>query len=251
MATALLAAIATSAIVAPSALAASPSNDDSGNATVLTSFPFQATVDLSQATIQGDEPWCGGHVASVWYRFVAAAEQTLTVSVPASEPSTRICVLPDSIAAGTYRLIQPSETLDMLIDAGRTYFVLLGSVDPSQPATIDLDVSRPYFDLTVTVDPTGIADRVSGGAIVGGTLTCSGPAAVTLSVRIQEKVNSKRSIDTSDNRFDIPCSTATARWQMRLYANTAFVPGVATVSIFAGGGDDVDTFTTTVKLGGK
>lgn len=247
----LVAALAISLATAPATLAAAPSNDDSANATPLTTFPVHQTVDLSQATLQGDEPWCGGHVASVWYRYNAPAEQTLTVSVPAAESSTRVCILPDSIGAGTYRFVQPSETVNMLLDAGRTYYILLGTLDASQPATLDLAVGPPYFDLTVTLDPTGIADRVSGAAIVGGTLTCTGPATVNLFVRVQEKISSKRSVDMSDGPLEIACSTTTVRWQMRLYANNAYVPGTATVSVWAGGGDDVDQFTKTVKLGAK
>ena len=248
---ALLAALAIALATAPASFAASPSNDDASGATVLSSFPFNLTVDLSQATLQGNEPFCGGHAASVWYRYTAPVEQTLTVRVPATEPNTRVCILPDSIGSGMYRIISPSETVSMLIDAGRTYFVLLGTLDPATPATLDLAVGPPYFDLVATIDKTGIADHVSGAAIVGGTLTCTRSASVDLSVRVQEKVTSKKSVDMSDWKFQIPCSTTATRWQMRLSSSVAYVPGTATVSIWAGGGDDIDQFTTTVKLGAK
>ena len=248
---ALVIALAMPLVAAPTTYAAAPSNDDSTNATILTSFPIHQTVDLGEATLQGDEPWCGGHAASVWYRYTAPAEQTLTIRVTDTEPDTRVCVLPDAIGAGNYRLVSPSETVNMLVDAGRTYYILLGTLDPTKPAALDLAVGPPYSDLSVTVDKAGIADRVSGAAIVGGTLTCSGTAAVDLFVRVQEKVTSKKSVDMSDGKYAIPCSTTTTRWQMRLYANIAYVPGTATVSIWAGGGDDVDQFITTVKLGAK
>jgi hypothetical protein len=245
------AALLVGLLAAPVADAAVPSNDDSANATPLTAFPVHRVVDLSEATIQGDEPYCGGQVASVWYRYVAPAEGTLTVAVPDTEPATRVCVLPDSISAGTYRIVSPSETVNMLVDAGRTYFILLGSTEAGQSATLALDVGPPYFDLTVTLDPKGLADHVSGAAIVGGTLACSASAPVFLQVQIWEKVNSKKSLYVSDYRYPVACSAVPTRWDMRLYANTAFVPGQATVSVYAGGGDDVDQFTAAVKLGAK
>ena len=248
---ALLAAFVVVLATASASLAASPSNDDAATATALTSFPVHLAVDMNEATLQANEPWCWGHVASVWYRYTAPAEQTLTVSVPGAEPNTRVCVLPDSIGAGSYRTISPSETVSILVDAGRTYFILLGSMDPATPATLDLTVGPPYFDLTVTVDKTGVADHISGAAVVGGTLTCTGSAPVDLEVRVQEKVTSRKSVDMSDWKFAIPCSTTTTRWQMRLSSNVAYVPGNATVSVYAGGGDDVDRSTTTVKLGAK
>ena len=245
-----IAILALGLITAPVTLAAAPSNDASTNATVLTSFPVHQTVDLSEATLEGGEPWCGGHLASVWYRYIPPAEQSLTISVSATESAARVCVLPDSIGAGTYRYVQPSETVTMLIDSGRTYFILLGTADPAAPATLDLAVGPPYFDLMVTLD-SAVADHVSGAAIVGGMLSCSGPADVFLQARVQEKVSSKRFADASDYRYPIACSTTPIRWQITLHSNTAFVPGPATVTITAGGGDDSDQFTRTVKLGAK
>jgi hypothetical protein len=249
--TALAAALLVGLVAAPTTSASTPSNDDSADAILLATLPYRATVDLTEASLQNDEPFCGGQVASVWYRYVAPAEQTLTVAVPPAEPTTRVCILPDSIGAGTYRMVTPSETVDILLDAGRTYFILLGSIEAGRSATLDLDVGPPYFDVTITLDPKGVADHVSGAALVGGTLSCSDPASAFISVRVQEKLPSKRAVDASDNRFDVPCSTAPSRWQMQLSANTAFVPGVATVSVFVGAGGDIDQFTATVKLGPK
>jgi PKD domain-containing protein len=70
---ALAAAALTGAAVSPAA-AAPPSNDFFANAAVVTTFPFSATVVMTEATNEGGEPfYCNYSTQTVWYRFTAAS----------------------------------------------------------------------------------------------------------------------------------------------------------------------------------
>jgi hypothetical protein len=238
------------------ALAATPVNDDVANATVLSSFPYVSTVDMTQATAGGTDPWCDAATGTVWFKYVAVAEETLTVSVPANEPDTRVCVLPDSVTAGTYYFVQPTEVRSIILDQGRTYFIELAVVNSAAAATIDLQRGPALFDLIASLDPTGLVDRVSGGAILSGTITCSEPGTANLFIRLTQPAGAKRVADDTEQVHIASCGPSATRWQITMHSLVAYVPGSASLRMDAYGGgvsgyNDYDLFTTTMRLKAK
>jgi len=71
-----LAALA-SALITPVALADAPSNDNMANATTIAALAFDADADLTEATVEVDEPDCGG-----WF---TPGQQSSTMAAPREE----------------------------------------------------------------------------------------------------------------------------------------------------------------------
>jgi hypothetical protein len=238
--------------------AASPVNDSVSGAIALTSFPVISTVDMTETTLDPEDPWCDAVTGNVWYRYTATAEESLTVAIPDIEPATRVCVLPDSIGAGTYSIIFPGETRTLILDQGRTYYIELAVVEFATSATLDLARGPAPFDLQLVVD-TSVADRVTGAAIIGGTITCSEPATFAdLNVRVIQPAGKKRTVDGSVF-VQLPfCGPSPTRWQVAVYGSwtesgvPAFVPGTASLYTAAGAGIpnafDQDVSTTSIRL---
>src|SRR5690349_14915872 len=60
--------------------AAAPLNDNFAEAQVITSLPFQAAVDTSEATYEGSEPQiCWYMTNTVWYSFTPSQDTPLTI----------------------------------------------------------------------------------------------------------------------------------------------------------------------------
>jgi hypothetical protein len=231
------------------ALAAAPANDDVANATNLSSFPYVATVEMTEATADGSDPWCDSVTGTVWYRYVATAEQDLTVAVPATESDTRVCVLPDSISAGTYNIIFPSEVRTITLDQGRTYYIELAVMNNAPTATLDLNVAPAAYDMRITLDPTGVADRISGNAIIHGTISCTIAGPADLFIHVVEKAGAKRVADNYSEQLHIDsCGPTSTTWQLFAHSLIAYVPGWASVRIDAYGPGDYDLITAQVRL---
>lgn len=70
------------ALAMPASTSAAATNDNFADATPITSMPFSASVDLSQATAEaGEPPNCGnGGIPSVWYAFTPASNTVVSAS---------------------------------------------------------------------------------------------------------------------------------------------------------------------------
>ncbi len=200
------------------------------------------------------EPWCGGAFISAWYTYTATAEQTLYVSIPDTETATRVCILPDSVQAGTYYIESPGDTRPVILDAGRTYIIELAVFDGTPSATIDLDIGPPLFDAAVTLD-RAVVDRASGAAVISGTVRCSPAGVADLFVEVKQKAGAKRIIDMSVGTHVDPCGTTPRSWTLWVYGGAAYVPGNADIRIDLYAGDnnfnDHDLLARTVRLGAK
>jgi len=95
--TVLLAAVLLMALQALPAIAAPPSNDTIGGATVV-SLGFSQTLDTTEATTDADDAQlnatCGAPAtdASVWYSFTATADGGVVVDVSQSDYSAGVLV---------------------------------------------------------------------------------------------------------------------------------------------------------------
>jgi PKD repeat protein len=119
-------------LVAPTALA-QPANDDFANAAVVPSLPFSASVDISQATIEPEEPVGCGAQQSVWYAITPATDAVLQIDTNESGFSDPMLVVyrQDGSGFAGLRLLgciffRDRGALD--VDAGQTYYLQGGSV---------------------------------------------------------------------------------------------------------------------------
>jgi hypothetical protein len=144
----------------PMAAFAAPDNDDRANATPVTAIPFDDVVDVSEATVEDDEPGTGcltyyddefdetyevpvGH--TVWYEVTLSNRTRILVDTAGSGYDT-VAVVYDSdlneIAcnddAGTLQA-----KVDFIAQRGQTYLVKIGSYGD--------DIDEEYEDPTLVV----------------------------------------------------------------------------------------------------
>ena len=81
--------------------------------------------------------------------------------------------------------------------AGQTYYVMAGtccgadpgSVGPGGNLTLRVVVAPPPVRLTITVDRLGGIERLTGGAVIRGTVTCSRPVPVNIDGNAVQRFN--------------------------------------------------------------
>ena len=110
--------------------AAAPSNDNISNAVRVSSAPFRATVNTSEATLASTDPECG--VATVWYRFRPRVGGIYVASTQGSDYDTTLALL-----SGPRRSLSPIECSDDAYGAqaavrfeatrGTTYWIQVGT----------------------------------------------------------------------------------------------------------------------------
>lgn len=137
-------------------LSSPPANDDFNDALLITSLPYQDSVDTSGATVAPDDPdmGCGAGVNSntVWYRFSASSSQLVEANTFGSDYDTVLAVFTgtrgalnwiacNDDTAGTLR-----SQLLFEAEAGRTYYVEVA--DYGSPG-------GGLADIEIKVDPSG------------------------------------------------------------------------------------------------
>jgi hypothetical protein len=121
------------AVVAPTALA-QPANDNFADASVIPSLPFNASVDITQATLEEpDEPRPCGVQESVWYAIIPAADAVLQLDTSGSSFSDTVLVIYRQDGSGFGGLsLRDCNTfasrLTLGVEAGQTYYIQGGSI---------------------------------------------------------------------------------------------------------------------------
>jgi hypothetical protein len=149
------------AVVVPVALpgaagAAAPVNDDFANAKLVDtqSLPFVDTVDVSEASVEADEPQnCDVASHTVWYTFTPTVDAALTLSTFGSPSVYNVLNLYEQTGSGFAGLVHRgcttfSNTMGFSVVAGTTYYVQIGDVF-GFPGTIRFSLDRippPPFD---------------------------------------------------------------------------------------------------------
>jgi hypothetical protein len=126
------AALALAALIgwpASPAQAAPPPNDYFANATVVSVFPFSATVTITEATTEGGEPfYCNYSYQTVWYRFTPAAAAWFGVDTQGSALFGTGATVYRDTGGGIFGLSQIgcsnyNGTIVFRAQAGSTYYV--------------------------------------------------------------------------------------------------------------------------------
>jgi hypothetical protein len=180
--TALLVAVALTAVTyATPALAAPPSNDTEAGAVVIDAVPFTDSADTSEAT-PGGPRFCSNS-ASVFYRFTPTEDARIQIDLIGSDYDTTLGVYRRD-AAGAVVPLQCNDDrfgLDsgvrLRVRPGTTYYVIVGQCcgnGRTGGGHLELNVSEVIplaIEVTVQIGETGTVD--DGMATISGTVTCN------------------------------------------------------------------------------
>ena len=234
-------ALATAAALAGAspAWAAAPANDDISQATVVPGLPFTDTVDTREATFDPstDNAACGA--ATVWYRWIASADDFVRFDTVGSDYQASLAVYtgePSDLSLlecndGSFGL--PAE-IARQVEAGVTYFIAAGTccgdaeagqVGPGGNLVFRVQQTvPPVTDFAVAVD-SGVVSR--GVVTVQGTVTCDQPATSFVEVTVRQR-RGQRSAEGVGSGL-IECGPAPTAWTFVLESSTGirFRPGDA------------------------
>lgn len=227
----------TLALVAPVA-AAAPTNDVYPGRVTISSIPFSATVDTTEATTDADDvelnDQCGAPAtdASVWYEIVGT-DQLLLVDVSQSDYAAGVIVATGS--PGSFAVIDCAPGgLAFFAEAGVTYTILVFDFDETgNGGTLQISVAEvpPPPEVDVTVDPVGTFEN-SGGATISGTITCDEGAFAFIDLSASQRVG--RFIVRGVGSTAIECDGTLQTWTIDVFPDTGlFKGGKVEVSVFA------------------
>jgi hypothetical protein len=192
MATGALVALGLMGMAEP-ARAAAPSNDRYGNAAVISSVPFETTVDTSSATASPGDPDCGSSSHTVWYRFTPAVSGTYTFDVNglwdsggpalgvfAGQRRSAELIACDLAVGGEEFAGVAADKVDLV--AGIRYHIMVrtpgGLGDPSAPGGMMFVRAVRYIPLKVAVHVSaGSVDQLTRVVTLTGTVGCAGTYA--------------------------------------------------------------------------
>ena len=262
--------------LAPAVLAAPPSNDDVGSATIVGSLPYtDGPYDTTESTTGATDPgFCFNPAgapdrSTVWYSFIPVAsdsyradtlgsdyDTTLYVGTPNGSGGIDVIACNDD-AVGLQSVVQWDAV------AGTTYLVMVGTccgggvvgeAGGGGQLEFHLDVAPPAPTVELTVDRSGTFTP-SGTAIISGTITCTGDASFALiGIELSQRVG-RFIVNGFGSAFLDECPTTATPWSISVSAQDAsFRGGSAQVdaSAFACGSVTCadDFVSQTVRLRG-
>lgn len=160
----------------PGPVLASPANDNFASATVIGSFPFADTVDMSTSSVEIGEP--GGctyqHSRSIWYEFSSAAGGAVTFD-PAGSFGDSMLALYVSTGSGfgDLTLLKCSDwsynSLVFRVETGATYYLEVtdfysGGGTLNLAASFSLPPDNDDFEDAKVIDSLPFSDTTSNSA---------------------------------------------------------------------------------------
>jgi len=216
------------------ATAATPSNDDVGQAFDITSLPFADTVSLADATAAAGDLDCSGldDTHTVWYRFTPAADMRLGLRT-ANGDGTEVSTTVASGQPGSFTQLQCSFSQEQALDvtAGTNYYIQIATAGADPGPVVDFSVVR-VEPLAVEIALSKNVALSGGAAIVSGTLRCSRPTPPSETV-VQGTLDQGATHGwLIPVHFSNGCSKAPMRWQttVQVLSGPGFVPGQASLS---------------------
>ena len=226
---------------APAALAAAPGNDVSGGAIAVSSFPFNDSVDTTEATTDADDAQlnvnCGAPAtdASVWYT-VTGNDNVVIVDVSASDYSAGVLVgegTPGSLST----VICGQGAVSFFASAGVTYYVLAIddqlNGDGLNGGTLNISFTEASFTTlsSFTVNPKGKVNTRTGVATISGTYTCSHGDFIDVFVDARQPVG-RFLIQGSGEFINFAiCDGASQPWSATVYPQNGKFAGGKTMTV--------------------
>jgi hypothetical protein len=131
------------------ALAAVPANDNFAGAVVITSLPFSATVDNTDATIEPGEPYagCAFPFRSVWYSFTPTENVAVQVDMAGSTVGGAVQILrasgPTISDLTNLACAFSGSSANLQFDGGTTYYLRVDSNGQAGNLQINLQQLTP------------------------------------------------------------------------------------------------------------
>jgi hypothetical protein len=175
-------------------IAAVPLNDDFESATsVIEPLPFTDAINTAEATTAADDPDCAGNGSTVWYVFAPTQNMRITAHTFGSDYDTTLSVYTgtrgnlNQIACNDdYIGLQSLVTFDAV--AGQLFFLMVGAFDGETGGNLVFTVKPPPLPPSnLSINSVESVNRLTGDAIVTGTVTCSAPTFVSLSGELRQK----------------------------------------------------------------
>ena len=225
---------------AGTALAAAPANDTKAGITAL-SVPDSVTLDTTAATTDSDDaamnpPDCGAPAtdASVWYSLTGSGSW-VAIDVSASSYSAGVLVTtgdPDN----TFVTCGPG-AVAWLAETGVTYSILVidDQLDGGgNGGTLDLttQVIPPPPEVSLSVNPKGTFDAHTGGAVVRGTVTCTGgPADFSFIDVFMRQKSGRFFIDGEGFIEGFACDGTAQPWRADIFPYNGIFKGGRTATV--------------------
>ena len=122
-----------------------------------------------------------------------------------------------------------SEGAGLIAEAGVTYYIRVADYFGQGGGSLVFSARRGVTVDALTIDGTGLLDRASGSVTVSGSVTCSEPATVVLTIAIEQRRGQRVA------EAEVPCSDTRSTWSVSVPPFIGpFVPGRAQVSAQAG-----------------
>ncbi len=196
-----------------------PANDLFVNATVVEPVPFSDFLDTRYATTDSDDvPHCNDPYGSslqgtVWYAYTATADLLVNANTYGSSYPALLNVLQGT--PGDFTLVACGwSEVNFMASPGETYYFLIGADgwwgEPGGDLSFYLNATEPLA-IGLSVDPKGTFDRVSGAALISGTVICNRPVDIFLNGTVRQTVGRFNVIEASFYQT-VPCDSVTT-WQ--------------------------------------
>jgi hypothetical protein len=166
-----------------SAFAAAPSNDRVNRSTPVSSLPYQDVVNTAAATTSMNDPVCVGQGPTVWFRYRAPQDGTVTANTFGSDYDTTLSVY-TSTPGRMLAQVACNDDYDGLqsavqfqATAGVTYYVMVGAYasGPGGLLTFSVEDAPAQAARNVRISVTSISlDAATGRLVVVGTAACTG-----------------------------------------------------------------------------
>jgi hypothetical protein len=225
--------------LAPTALAAAPSNDTFSGATAAT-IGFSEVLDTTQATTDADDAQlnssCGAPAtdASVWYAFTAS---DTGVVVDVSQSNYSAGVLVGTGTAGNLQTVACGPgAVSFFAAAGTTYYVLAiddqndGSGNGGQ-LNISFNPIPPPPTVAITANRIGTVNTRTGVATISGTFTCTNGDFIDVFVDARQSVG-RFVVEGFGEFFEFGTCDGTARaWSAEVVSQNGKFAGGKTMTL--------------------
>lgn len=225
-------------------LAAAPNNDNIADATALPPSTFSEGLNTAEATVESNEPSdCFTPTHSVWYRFDSGNDfYNLAADFSGTDYPWQTAYYTGAPGALQLRMCFPEPSISFFGSVpGETWYIQisgrLGTATSEYGNLVfNWTATRTVpIDVSLTLNPMGSVNRTGDMVHIAGTVSCSRPGPVHVSVSITQ-VFAGRLVATAGGSSDVvECDDAVRPWSVTLTNGgpIRFGPGIATADASA------------------
>jgi hypothetical protein len=234
----LLAAMLSVMTPAAQAAQAVSANDSWTSAARITSLPYHAKVDISQATTDSVNPpgtkRASAH--SVWWYITPRKDGPILISTQGTNFHMHAALFraaqktaPDKwTRLGGFGAGKGGGAMVANVQSGKHYYLMLATHDGDNGGIAKLLVRTPAT-VTYSLARDGTYDRVDGSAVIHGTIRSTQPGTVVhISVRLRQLVGSQ--VVEGWGGVEVTVGKTLTNWQLRVSSGATFKAGAARVS---------------------